>query len=215
MHLLYARFIHKVLRDEGYLTNDEPFANLLTQGLVLGKTYKKDGKYITAEEATNLEGVEITHEKMSKSKKNGINPLEIVEEWGADVLRLALLFSAPSESQIEWDGGLLKTMKKWLGNIWSIVEGELAENDEEDYSKWLNGVTRSFENKKLHVVIARLMEHTETVKTKPTKRNLKILLIILHPFAPHFTAEAYTKIFNKDITNEKWPIEVLITKKKH
>lgn len=114
MHLLYARFIHKALRDESLLSSDEPFTNLLTQGLVLGKTYKHNGRYITTADAEKLENVEVTFEKMSKSKKNGLNPLEVIEEWGVDVLRLSLLFAAPSESQIEWDGNLLKTMKRWL-----------------------------------------------------------------------------------------------------
>ncbi|MDE9455658.1 class I tRNA ligase family protein [Xenorhabdus bovienii] len=84
LHLLYARFIHKVMRDEGLLTSDEPFVRLFTQGMVL-----KDGS------------------KMSKSKGNVVNPQDYIDNYGADTLRLFMMFSAPPEQQLEWsDSGV-------------------------------------------------------------------------------------------------------------
>jgi leucyl-tRNA synthetase len=116
MHLLYARFVHKFLRDQGLVDCDEPFAELLAQGLVLGKTYKVDGRYIQPEEAKEYEtgAVEVSYEKMSKSKGNGVSPEELIDSFGADITRLALLFAAPSQSEIRWKPNLLKTMERWL-----------------------------------------------------------------------------------------------------
>ena len=203
MHLLYSRFIHKFLRDKGLVDSEEPFSKLLTQGLVLGPTYKHKGKYLTREEASCVEEVAVTYEKMSKSKKNGVNPLEITEEWGADVLRLAILFAAPSEKQIEWNEKLLKTMKRWLNKVEQVVESDLEEAG--DVSKWVKGVTGSMERHKFHVVIARLMELTEELRTKPHVPGVKALLVILHPFAPHFSSEMFWNKFHKDIRDESWP----------
>jgi len=96
LHLLYARFMQKFLYDCGLTDEREPFLELLTQGLVLGRTYKIGGRYLTEEEAKSEQNVEVTYEKMSKSKGNGVAPESLIETYGADVTRLSMLFAAPS-----------------------------------------------------------------------------------------------------------------------
>ena len=110
MHLLYARFIHKFICDSLEITDPqlrEPFKELVVQGLVKGKTYKRksDGKYLTEQEASTFgeDQVEITFEKMSKSKGNGTAPHEMSSLYGVDSLRAAILFGAPPEKDLNFD----------------------------------------------------------------------------------------------------------------
>lgn len=113
-HLLYARFIYKFLKDKGYLVSnyDEPFARILIQGLVIGKTIKVNGKYINNDDYNKLkkekdlkdDQVEITMEKMSKSKHNGVDPLTLVERFGIDATRLCVLGVGQQRSFREWKG---------------------------------------------------------------------------------------------------------------
>lgn len=202
LHLLYSRFIHKVLKDENIVKSPEPFHKLFTQGLVLGSTYKVDGKYVTAEEAKVLSGVEIKFEKMSKSKKNGVDLPGIIEEWGADVLRVAVLFAAPSEKELEWNGSLLKTVKKWLKTICEIQE--LTEGPGPD-KKLTKEITKAMQEKKFHVAIARLMEYSHRIREDLDRSSMKEFLIMLHPFAPHLTSELFLAHFQEDIREADWP----------
>jgi len=204
LHLLYSRFITKFVRDEGMVECGEPFKQLFTQGLVLGKTYKHKGRYISAAEATDLTDVEISYEKMSKSKGNGVSPTDLIAEVGADVLRLALLFAAPSDSQIQWEPNLLRTMERFLRSVWELVEERPLPTDA-SYAKWVKGVTNCMEKRKLHVAVARCMELTTQLKTAPCGNGLKTLLIALYPLAPHFSAEAYWSLQQSDIRNANWP----------
>lgn len=115
LHLLYARFMHKFLNKTNvFQVPHEPFRQLITQGLVKGLTYrlKTNGKYVKNDEIRQFPAdlLELSHEKMSKSKGNGVNPLEIVEKYGSDCLRLALLFAGPNEKDIVWDPEFPKTL---------------------------------------------------------------------------------------------------------
>ena len=204
LHLLYSRFVTKFLRDEGLLDCNEPFNQLLTQGLVLGKTYKLQGKYLPASEGEHRTDVEVTYEKMSKSKGNGVSPSELIEEIGSDVLRLALLFAAPSDSPINWQPNLLKTMEKFLKSVWELVISN-PPHTETSYSKWIFGVTKCMEQRKMHVAVARCMELTTKLKEKPCAKGVDVLVLSLYPLAPHFAAEAYWKMHQKDIRSANWP----------
>lgn len=129
MHLLYARFIHKFLCDingikhEGGSFNSmrEPFKELIVQGLVKGKTYKlkENGKYVFPEELVKHEEgtVDVTFEKMSKSKGNGIAPDTMAEKFGVDTLRFALMFGAPPEADLNFDENFLQSMKSFLDKV--------------------------------------------------------------------------------------------------
>lgn len=113
MHLLYARFFHKSLRDLGYVDTNEPFKRLLTQGMVLGPSYysQNERRYLFPREVEMKDGKPVSKEteknwqqklKMSKSKNNGVDPEEIVKEYGADSSRVFTLFAAPPEKN--WNG---------------------------------------------------------------------------------------------------------------
>ncbi|KAJ0410173.1 hypothetical protein P43SY_002505 [Pythium insidiosum] len=139
LHLLYSRFITKFLHDEKMLPTDEPFAQLLAQGMVLGKTYKapgtlrylKPGEYTVddkgrvVEAATGQEVISVW-EKMSKSKYNGVDPEHIRTKHGADVTRLVVLFKAPPAHELEWDEADLAGQSRWLVRIWNLIDQAIA-----------------------------------------------------------------------------------------
>ena len=142
LHLLYARFFHKVMRDEGLVSGDEPFANLLAQGMVLAGTYYRenaDGSksyYFPHEIDLVMNGNEVSGatlkadgkpviigkiEKMSKSKNNGVDPQEIIEQYGADTVRLYTLFTAPADQTLEWSDSALKGPHNFVKKVWRTV----------------------------------------------------------------------------------------------
>jgi len=136
LHLLYARFFTKVLRDRGLLGFDEPFTRLLTQGMVQGITYKntQSGKYIAPAEVSDAtdprdprtgEVLEVFFEKMSKSKYNGVDPAAVINRYGADTARMFILFKAPPEKDLEWDDADVEGQFRFLQRIWRLVEGAL------------------------------------------------------------------------------------------
>ncbi|WP_118813205.1 leucine--tRNA ligase [Haemophilus haemolyticus] len=142
MHLLYFRFFHKLLRDAGFVTSDEPADKLLCQGMVLADafyytsptneriwvsptqvTLERDekGRII---KATDPEGRELVHSgmtKMSKSKNNGIDPQEMVEKYGADTVRLFMMFASPAEMTLEWQESGVEGAKRFLGRVWNLI----------------------------------------------------------------------------------------------
>ena len=142
MHLLYFRFFHKLLRDAGFVTSDEPAQKLLCQGMVLADafyytsptneriwvsptqvTLERDekGRII---KATDPEGRELVHTgmtKMSKSKNNGMDPQEMVEKYGADTVRLFMMFASPAEMTLEWQESGVEGAKRFLGRVWNLV----------------------------------------------------------------------------------------------
>ncbi|OOF84063.1 leucine--tRNA ligase [Rodentibacter ratti] len=142
MHLLYFRFFHKLLRDAGFVTSDEPTVKLLCQGMVLADafyytsptneriwvsptqvTLERDekGRII---KATDPEGRELVYSgmtKMSKSKNNGIDPQEMVEKYGADTVRLFMMFASPAEMTLEWQESGVEGAKRFLGRVWNLV----------------------------------------------------------------------------------------------
>ncbi|MBS9775495.1 MAG: leucine--tRNA ligase [Fusobacterium sp.] len=132
MHLLYARFFHKVLRDLGMLSTNEPFKRLLTQGMVLGPSYysKEENKFFSANEVTlkgekafSSKGEELVVkvEKMSKSKNNGVDPEEMINKYGADTTRLFIMFAAPPEKELEWNENGLAGAFRFLSRVWRLV----------------------------------------------------------------------------------------------
>lgn len=147
MHLLYARFFHKLMRDEGLVSGDEPFANLLTQGMVLAGTFYREnengsttyyfpddveihyndkGQAISATLKADSQPVTIGKiEKMSKSKNNGIDPQSIINQYGADTVRLYTLFAAPADQSLEWVDDGLKGAYNFLKKVWRSAHEHL------------------------------------------------------------------------------------------
>jgi len=136
LHLLYARFFTKVLRDRGLLGFDEPFQRLLTQGMVQGITYRNphSGRYIAPADVADPsdprdpesgERLDTFYEKMSKSKHNGVDPAVVIDRYGADTARMFILFKAPPEKDLEWDDADVEGQYRFLQRLWRLVDGAL------------------------------------------------------------------------------------------
>jgi leucyl-tRNA synthetase len=209
MHLLYARFITKALRDAGYLNFDEPFKSLVHQGTILGP----DGF------------------KMSKSKGNVISPDVYIDEYGSDVFRMYLAFGFAYIEGGPWSDDGIKAMSRFASRVERIVERSIeiaaqqgkTEIDKEE--KELNfvrhhsikGVTKDAEIFQFNTSIAKLMELLNALykyDADVENKNIALfqdavadLLRLLSPFAPHFTEEMWQSIGKKDsVFNEKWPV---------
>ena len=240
LHLLYARFFTKVLRDLGIVPFDEPFQRLLTQGMVCMESYRcpehdwlfpkevKDGKCTHCGRDVQLGRVE----KMSKSKKNIVDPDEMIETYGADTVRVFSLFAAPPEKDLEWSSQGVEGAHRFLKRVYSLIykhhswlketEGELSKPEPSSASilslihRTIKRVTLDIEKEyQFNTAIARLMEfineafHFEPKtdeERKVFKFALKKFLILLSPFAPHIAEELWQAIGEKGfILNEPWP----------
>ncbi|MFB4369694.1 MULTISPECIES: leucine--tRNA ligase [unclassified Pseudomonas] len=149
LHLLYARFFHKLMRDEGLITSNEPFKNLLTQGMVVAETYYRvlenggkdwfnpadveverdaKGKVIAAKLKSDGLPVEIGGtEKMSKSKNNGVDPQDMIDAYGADTCRLFMMFASPPDMSCEWSDAGVEGANRFLRRVWRLAHGHVAQ----------------------------------------------------------------------------------------
>lgn len=209
MHLLYARFITKALRDMGLLNFDEPFKSLTHQGLILGP----DGQ------------------KMSKSKGNTISPDDYIKTYGSDVFRMYLMFGfgyvdggAWSDDGIKSIGKFVDRIERTLDNCIEVIKGENAKSTIDKAEKELNfwrhtaikGVTEDSEKLQFNTAIARMMEFTnalnkylgEEVKNGSfLKEAIVDYVKLLAPFAPHFAEEQWENLgMNFSVFNESWPV---------
>jgi leucyl-tRNA synthetase len=136
LHLLYSRFFTKVLRDRGLLGFGEPFERLLTQGMVQGITYRNphSNRYVAPADVSDPndprdpisgELLEVSYDKMSKSKYNGVDPAKVIETYGADTARMFILFKAPPEKDLEWDDADVEGQFRFLQRLWRLVEGSV------------------------------------------------------------------------------------------
>ncbi|MBW1971769.1 MAG: leucine--tRNA ligase [Deltaproteobacteria bacterium] len=214
LHLLYSRFYNKVLRDLGLVDFDEPFLNLLTQGMVI-----KDGA------------------KMSKSKGNVVDPGYMIERYGADTTRLFSLFAAPPERDLDWNDQGVEGAYRFLSRIWRLVfetknlllnatlpEGEIKNKQAKKvYQKThetIKKVTEDIERFHFNTAIAAIMELLNEVFSLPIdnrapdkevvsvlKDAVRTTLLLLSPFVPHITEELWQEIGEKgSIINQPWPI---------
>ncbi|HEY8542258.1 MAG TPA: class I tRNA ligase family protein, partial [Pseudothermotoga sp.] len=209
LHLLYSRFITKVLHDLGYLSFDEPFENLFTQGMIY-----KDGA------------------KMSKSKGNVVSPDDMIEKYGADTLRMYILFMGPPERDAEWNDAGIEGVNRFIRKAWTVVDqiisisnhdkSEFTEKERELRRKLhssLKKITQDMEGGfKFNTAISGLMELVNTVSDymediPQEKWNTEILrefaenfLLMISPFAPHFAEELWHKMGKTtSIMKERWP----------
>ena len=147
LHLLYARFFHKLMRDEGVVQGNEPFSNLLTQGMVLADTFYREaengkktwfnpadiilekdekGRVLSAKYSGDGQDVVIGgQEKMSKSKNNGIDPQAIIDQYGADTARVFMMFAAPPDQSLEWSDAGVEGANRFLKRVWRLATGFL------------------------------------------------------------------------------------------
>ena len=190
-HLIYSRFWYKFLYDLGEVPYEEPYAKRTAQGLILGP-----------------DGV-----KMSKSRGNVIDPNEVVESYGADVLRTYVLFMGDYEQAAPWSEDSVKGCKRFIDRIWNLLE---IVKDGDEYSEKLSSamhkttkkVSEDIEQMKFNTAIAALMTLLNQIYASGSinKAELKTLLLLLNPFAPHVTEEMWEKMdFGSTVTDQSWP----------
>ncbi|MCR5625612.1 MAG: leucine--tRNA ligase [Lachnospiraceae bacterium] len=191
LHLLYSRFWHKFLYDEGYVTTSEPYQKRTSHGMILGSD----------------------SQKMSKSRGNVINPDDIVRDYGADTLRTYEMFIGAFDLAASWQEDGVKGCRRFLDRIWKLqdllVDGDAYDKDNETkIHQTIKKVTNDFENLKFNTAIAAMMELVNVFykDKKVNKAEYDVLLKLLNPVAPHITEEIW-EILGHDnhIYNETWP----------
>ena len=174
LHLLYSRFWHKFLYDIGVVHTPEPYAKRTSHGMILG------------------EG----GEKMSKSRGNVVNPNDIVEQYGADTMRLHIMFIGDFEKAVTWSNEAVKGSKRFLDRCWNLMdiaeEGEISQKNEAIIHKTIKKVTEDIDTLKMNTAIAALMTMVNEFYSKGlTKGDLEQLMLMLSPFAPHMVEEMW------------------------
>ncbi len=204
LHLLYARFFYKLIRDEGLVDNDEPFKSLLSQGMVL-----KDGA------------------KMSKSKGNTVDPDEMIDKYGADTIRLFILFAAPPEQNLEWSDSAIEGGYKFLKRFWKlsylinksydISEGEnnkilIKHNETIDKVS-----TDIFERKSYNTAIAAIMEFFNSLSKSVDQKSISqehasvcicTIAKLLYPITPHICYTILSALEVEEAGNPQWPEKI-------
>ena len=239
LHLLYSRFFVKALRDTNYIDLDEPFKGLFTQGMVTHQTYKnKNNEWL---EPNEIQYDEIQNkffdkknnmvktgkiEKMSKSKKNVVDPEKIIEMYGADTARWFMLSDSPPDRDLEWTDSGIGGSYKFINKIWKLVN-EVISVDELKFNSIDNAnlnnkldvaiinITENIENFHFNKSVANMYELINAVqkiidKKSASKKSLlvffKTMTLLLHPFAPHISEEIWKKLKCSDFAiNQKWP----------
>ncbi|MEB3322605.1 MAG: leucine--tRNA ligase [Synechococcaceae cyanobacterium] len=256
LHLLYARFFTKVLRDRGLLASGEPFTRLLTQGMVQGITYRNPhtGRYVPPAEVSDPsdprdphsgEVLETFYEKMSKSKHNGVDPGRVIERYGADTARMFILFKAPPEKDLEWDDADVEGQYRFLQRLWRLVEGAVERGlrlageppappaagtlspAERELRRAVHGaiaaVSDDLEGElQLNTAVAELMKLSNAMATHLAEvgdavacEALRVLVLLLAPFAPHLAEELWLQLGGRrpqdplgsgSIHLQSWPV---------
>jgi len=220
LHLLYARFFHKLMRDIGLIDSDEPFTRLLTQGMVL-----KEGT------------------KMSKSKGNTVDPQAMIDQYGADTVRLFIMFASPPEQALEWNDDAVAGANRFLRRLWNLAHqnngiledvNDLFVSQDSTQIEWQNKpesqaaqelrllvhqllvrIQRDYAKHHFNTVIAACMEMTNAMeKADHTDREqlaacfeaIVIITKVLAPIVPHITHELWQVLgFNSELIDEPWP----------
>lgn len=192
LHLLYSRFWHKFLYDIGVVPTKEPYQKRTSHGMILGEN----------------------GEKMSKSRGNVVNPDEIVDEYGADTMRLYEMFIGDFEKSAPWSPSSIKGCRRFVERFWNLqnilVDGDTIRPElESPFNKAIKKVTEDIENIKFNTAIAALMALINDVTSFGTisKKELAIFAILLNPFAPHVTEEIWEvcKLGDGIVAEQKWP----------
>ena len=191
LHLLYSRFWHKFLYDIGVVSCPEPYAKRTSHGMILGEN----------------------GEKMSKSRGNVVNPDDIVNEYGADTLRLYEMFVGDFEKAAPWNTSSIKGCKRFLERIWGLqdllVDGEgYSPALENAVHRTIRKVSEDIEALKYNTAIAAMMALLNDIADQKqiTRGELRTLIILLNPFAPHLTEELWQVCgFEGMVYQQKWP----------
>jgi leucyl-tRNA synthetase len=225
LHLLYARFWHKVLYDMGVVHTKEPFQKLRHQGTVLAYTYEDAmGRYHelstvelrgdTAVLRATGEPLKVAVEKMAKSKLNGISPDDVVRDYGADVMRLYELFMGEFELPKPWDPRAIEGVNRFVKRTWRLVEEWDASKAPADdphlrlRHKTIKRVTHDLERMQFNTAISALMEYLNALERAPgaTREDLLTLIRLVGPYAPHLGDEAWAQLGeNGFLLEAAWP----------
>ncbi len=231
LHLLYARFWHKVLYDCGWVSTKEPFRKLVNQGMILGLSYKnsqgslipndkveeRNGKFYHTETGDEL--VEFTA-KMSKSLKNVVSPDDVIQQYGADSMRLYEMFMGPLDATKPWKMDGVEGVHRFLQRVWRLIVGEdgnlhvaIAEIEPEDYAlrtlhKTIKKVTEDIEELAFNTAISQMMIFVNEYSrlNKRSKFALEQFVLLLSPFAPHIAEELWQRLGHENtLAYEVWP----------
>ncbi len=192
LHLLYSRFWHKFLYDIGVVPTAEPYAKRTSHGMILGEN----------------------GEKMSKSRGNVVNPDDIINEYGADTMRLYEMFIGDFEKAAPWSSNSIKGCKRFLERIWGLGENVIDSDDYRDalvgeMNRIIKKVSADIEDMKFNTAIAALMALINSIGEldgKVTRGELKTILLLLSPFAPHLCEEMWEMMgFGGTINDQSWP----------
>jgi len=255
LHLLYARFFHKLLRDVGLVDSSEPFKRLLTQGMVLAETYyrnednggkswynpsevtvERDGKGQVVRAVLKSDGkpVEIGGvTKMSKSKNNGIDPQSIIDEHGADTVRLFMMFAAPPEQSLEWSDSGVEGAHRFLKRLWRIVhehtskgeapaldvdnltsaQKDLRRKTHETIAKVSDDISRRLTfNTSIAATMELLNEVSKLGDDEPQSRAVRqealdVAVLVLSPIVPHICHQLWHALGHSEtVVDASWPV---------
>jgi len=224
LHLLYARFWHKVLFDCGFVSTAEPFQTLRNQGLLTSRSYQHaNGCYLSAEEVREEEGrffqigsneeLKSQIEKMSKSKLNGVTPDAMIEEFGADSLRMYEMFMGPFDKEKVWNTDAVIGCRRFLNRYYDLIMSEKVCDEEAEEAlklghRLVHAVEKEIEGMQFNTAIAKMMEFINAFAPLPAypKCVLKMFTQVLYPFAPHITEEAWEHLGEKEsLTHAPFP----------
>ena len=241
LHLLYARFFMKALNyKDNYMNITEPFKGLFTQGMVCHETYKdsnnnwlspdevfsEDGKKFFKKNSEKEEVKVGPSESMSKSKKNTVDPEEIIKNYGADAVRLFIMSDSPPEKDVQWSDNGMEGSYKFIQKLWSmhrkilekINRDYINDNNNDDLNKFTNQlikkVTDNIESFRYNVIIANFYEMynflnkklNEEINKKNLIENYSKILSLMSPFIPHFASECLEELNKDNLSNsESWP----------
>ena len=190
LHLLYSRFWHKFLYDEGLVPTKEPYAKRTSHGMILG------------------EG----GEKMSKSRGNVVNPNDIVEQYGADTLRVYIMFIGDFTKAAAWSSNAVAGCRRFLDRVWNLASepltgDEISRDNEKEIHRAIQKVSSDIDEMKFNTAIAQLMSLVnQFYSKKPTRGDIRVLLQLLSPFAPHICEELWQIQGFEGLASEaEWP----------
>ncbi|MDH0893328.1 MULTISPECIES: leucine--tRNA ligase [unclassified Pseudomonas] len=255
LHLLYARFFHKLMRDEGLVSSNEPFKNLLTQGMVVAETYyrilenggkdwfnpadvevERDAKAKVIGAKLKADGLPVEiggTEKMSKSKNNGVDPQDMIDQYGADTCRLFMMFASPPDMSCEWSDAGVEGANRFLRRVWRLAHSHVSAglpgaldiaslNDEQKaVRRAIHLAIKQASNDvgqhhKFNTAIAQVMTLMNVLEKAPTaseqdrallQEGLETVALLLAPITPHICHELWQRLGKTGaVIDAAWPV---------